>query len=180
MMDPALEAPLQELEEAMQEDDWRMADELTLAIMLEQTNRDRQGWLDADAIAQIPCDTLHHLDQRWLFYSSGRFGFSPQLQLYQTLQRSARDLSRQVGWTVSQWPPLSFFTFYNLLTFSIEAPVGHLPALWYWEVPWYRSWLLGGFGTGRGAGFGDPRYFDTLMLRLERCHWYLDIEPQRQ
>jgi hypothetical protein len=169
MMDPALDASLKELEEVMQQNDWQTADALTLEILLEQTNRQRQGWLDADAIAQLSCDVLHHLDQRWLFYSSGQFGFSIQLQLYQMLERSARTFSREVGWTVSLWRPTSFFTFYSLLTFSLEAPVGHLPALWYWELPWYRSWLLGGFGTGRGAGFGDPDYFDTLMLRLERC-----------
>ncbi|MGF1461485.1 MAG: hypothetical protein ACFBSG_20965 [Leptolyngbyaceae cyanobacterium] len=70
---------------------------------------------------------------------------------------------------MTTWPLASFFNFYGWLTFSLEAPPGHLPALWFWEMPWYRSWLVGGFGTGRGAGFGDPGMFDAMLLRLERC-----------
>jgi hypothetical protein len=161
---------LDELEEALRLSDWQAADAITFEVMLEQAKRQRQGWLDQRAIAQFPCEVLHQIDQRWLFYSGGHFGFSTQLHIYRDMAgRSTFQFSQDVRWTMFIWRPTSFYNFYNWLTFSLEAPRGHLPALWFWEMPWYRSWLTGGFGTGRGGGFGDPSLFDALMLRLERC-----------
>lgn len=160
----------QDLDEALSQEEWQMADEVTLQIMLDAVDRSRAGWLDQAAIARMPCAVLHQIDQRWLRYSSGRFGFSTQLTLYtQEADRVAYTFSRQVEWTLTAWRPASFFKFYDWLTFSLEAPPGHLPALWFWEIPWHQSWRMGGFGTGRGAGFGDASLFDALMLRLERC-----------
>jgi hypothetical protein len=161
----------QELEDVLRQGDWKTADAITFEIMLEQAQRQTAGWLDQAAIAQFPCAALHQIDQRWQFYSSGRFGFSTQLQIYrEEVRRSAFDFSKQVGWTLTVWRPTGFFKFYNQLTFSLDAPRGHLPALWFWEMPWYVSWQAGGFGTGRGLAFGDASWFDALMLRLERCH----------
>ncbi|MBE7382028.1 MAG: GUN4 domain-containing protein [Leptolyngbya sp. SIO1E4] len=164
------QANYQELDEVLSQEEWQEADEVTLQIMLEAADRRQEGWLDQAAIARFPCEVLHQLDQRWLRYSSGRFGFSSQLQIYtQEVDRMAFAFSRQAGWTISTWRPMGFFKFYDRLTFSLDAPRGHLPALWFWEMPWYMSLQMGGFGTGRGAGFGDASLFDAVMLRLERC-----------
>jgi len=170
MMTTDIQDGLQELDSLLSHGDWQLADEVTLQIMLTVSDRREAGWLDQTAIAHFPCATLHELDQRWLFYSSGRFGFSAQLHLYrEAAERSSFEFSRQAGWVMNLWQPIGFFNFYHWLNFSLDAPRGHLPALWFWEMPWYRSWLIGGFGTGRGGGFGDPSLFDALMLRLERC-----------
>lgn len=160
----------QELDEVLSQEEWQMADEITLQIMLEATDRRQEGWLDQAAIARFPCTVLHQLDQRWLRYSGGRFGFSTQLEIYiQEVDRMSFAFSQQVGWTMTSWRPMGFFKFYNGLTFSLDSPRGHLPALWFWEMPWHLSWQAGGIGTGRGGGFGDSGLFDALMLRLERC-----------
>jgi hypothetical protein len=160
----------QELDEALSLGRWQEADRITLEIMLDKAFRESEAWLNKSAIAQFPCITLHQLDQRWLYYSGGRFGFSTQLKIYTTeVERSAFEFSKQVGWTMTFWRPTGFFKFYNWLTFSLDAPRGHLPAYWLWTLPCYQSFRVGGFGTGRGAGFGDPGMFDALMLRLERC-----------
>lgn len=160
----------QDMEAALSQEDWRLADQLTLQVMLEATERQDQGWLDQAAIAQFPCRVLHQLDQRWLHYSGGHFGFSTQLAIYtQETIRTGFAFSKKAHWTLLSWQPIGFFKFYNGLDFSLDAPTGHLPALWFWQLPWYRSLRMGGFGTGRGAGFGDASLFDALMLRLERC-----------
>jgi len=170
MIGTEIETGLQELEVLLSQGDWLTADAVTLEIMLATCQRRELGWLDQEAIALFSCEMLHQLDQRWLFYSGDRFGFSTQLKIYrQEVGRSAFDYCRQVGWTMTLWRPTGFFNFYNWLTFSLDAPRGHLPALWFWEMPWYHSWLMGGFGTGRGASFGEPRLFDAMMLRVERC-----------
>lgn len=170
MVTAAIALNYQELDDALSQEEWQIADEITLQIMLEAINRTQEGWLDQAAIAYFPCDVLHQIDQRWLRYSSGRFGFTTQFEIYtQTTNRTAFEFSREVDWMMATWRPTGFFKFYNLLTFSLEAPPGHLPALWFWEMPWHLSWRMGGFGTGRGAGFGDASLFDALMLRMERC-----------
>ncbi|MGF1524871.1 MAG: GUN4 domain-containing protein [Leptolyngbyaceae cyanobacterium] len=163
----------QELEEALEQGDWQTADRITFELMLDAANRGEEEWLNQDAIARFPCEVLHQLDQRWLRYSGNHFGFSAQLQIYiAEANRAAFAFSRKVDWTwsLATSRPLGFFKFYDRLTFSLEeAPQGHLPALWFWEMPWYVSYRMGGFGTGRGAAFGDASLFDSLMLRLERC-----------
>lgn len=161
---------LRQLSEKLAQEDWKAADFITFEIMLEAAEQDDAGWLDQTAIAYFPCAVLHQIDQRWLRYSGGQFGFSAQLQTYiQTADRTSFAFSQQAGWTISTWRPTGFFKFYDSLTFSLDAPRGHLPALWFWEMPWYESFKVGGFGTGRGAAFGDASLFDSLMLRLERC-----------
>lgn len=173
MIGAEIQEGFKELEDLLSRGDWQMADEVTLQIMLTSGQRGYAGWLDQPAIANFPCEMLHQLDQRWLFYSGGRFGFSTQLKIYrEEVGRSTFAFSSQTGWTMTVWRPTGFYKFYNWLTFSLDAPRGHLPALWFWEMPWYHSLLMGGFGfTGRGGGYGEPSLFDALMLRLERCQF---------
>lgn len=171
-----MEAPIdaaayQELAAVLREEDWHTADAVTLEIMLAKANRQAEGWLDQAAIALFPCEALHLIDQCWLQYSGHRFGFSTQLQIYrEEVGRSSFDFSRQAGWTMTAWRPAGFFKLYERLTFSLDAPRGHLPALWFWEMPWQESLKAGGFGIGgRNAAFGNASLFDAMMLRLERC-----------
>lgn len=161
---------LQDLDSLLGQGEWQAADQVTFALMLAAADRVAEGWLNRAAIAQFPCQMLHQLDQHWLRYSGGHFGFSVQRQIYvEGAERTALTFSQQVGWTALNFRPLAFFKFYDFLNFSLEAPKGHLPALWFWRLPWYESCLRGGFGTGRGAGFGDANLLDAMMLRLERC-----------
>lgn len=161
-----------DLETLLSEEEWQAADLVTFKLMLAAADRGRAGWLDADAIAQFPCAVLHEIDQRWTRYSSGHFGFSVQHDLYvHEAQRNAFALSRTVEWTAVKARPFGFFKFYDFLEFSLDAPRGQFPALWFWRLPWHRSLLMGGFGTGRGGGFGDAALLDAMMLRLERCQF---------
>ena len=161
---------LTDLTELLHEQEWQAADQITLWLLLQATNRTAEGWLDTDAVARIPCTTLEQIDQLWVSASQGRFGFSVQRQIYEEVANlDALELSQQLGWLLFGLRPLAFFKFYDFLTFDLSAPHGHLPALWYWTLPWPLSWQKGGFGTGRGAGFGDASLLDAMMLRLDRC-----------
>lgn len=158
-----------DLEEMLQQEEWQAADDITLSLLLEATNRTGEGWLDTAAIARIPCATLHQLDHLWYTTSQGRFGFSAQFQVYASVGYDTFQFSQEVGWLLLPVRPLGFYKFYDFLHFKDDAPQGHLPAYWYWKVAWDHSVIKGGFGTGRGAGFGDPDMFDAMMLRLDRC-----------
>lgn len=160
---------LSDLESLLKQEDWRAADQATLALLLEPTQRQQAGWLDEFALAQIPCLLLHDINHLWAEASGQRFGFVAQQRVYQNQGASAHRFARQVGWLMSGLPPLAFFKFYNLLNFDLQAPVGHLPALWYWRTDWQASWLGGGLGGGRGGGFACAPTLDAMMLRLQRC-----------
>lgn len=157
-----------DLKTLLQQEEWQAADQVTLQLLLQAT--DREKCLDLDAIANLSCSVLHELDYLWIEASQGKFGFSVQRQIYtQEAQSNAFQLGKQVGWVMFPERAFAFFKFYDFLNFSADAPRGHLPALWYWKMSWGSSWRSGAFGTGRGAGFGDVRLFDAMMLRLERC-----------
>lgn len=158
-----------DLEALLKEGYWKAADQATSQIMQQVTHR--QGWLDMAAVINFPCQDLHKLDQLWRAYSYGKFGFSAQQKIYLSAPNvRSFNFSREVGWVLYGIRFLGFFKFYNQLTFNLDnAPEGHLPALWFWRLSWRESWRVGGFGPGRGAGYGDAQLLDACMLRLNRC-----------
>ena len=45
----------------------------------------REKELDVNSIDNFPCEDLRTIDQLWVKYSDGRFGFSVQKRIYQNL-----------------------------------------------------------------------------------------------
>jgi hypothetical protein len=74
-------SPLRDLLAAEQ---WKEADELTWKLMLKAAKRE-QLELGLDYLENIPCSDLKTIDQLWVKYSQGKFGFSIQKQLYLSL-----------------------------------------------------------------------------------------------
>lgn len=159
-----------DLEACLQVEDWRQADRITTGLMAQAVEPYSHELCDESAIAQLPCSVLTHLDQLWVRYSDNHFGFTPQRQIYlnETAQKPLK-FAKQVGWVISDVEFIGFFKFYRSLIFESSAPRGQFPAHWYWQLSFERSLLIGGFGTGRGAGYINPSLLDALMLRLERC-----------
>ncbi|MDF5720144.1 MAG: serine/threonine-protein kinase [Rhizonema sp. PD37] len=124
---------------------WREADEETNRLMLAVAGREKEGWLDVDSIDDFPCLDLRIIDQLWIKYSHGKFGFSVQKRIYQSLGGTRNDDERsrkiweafgdRVGWRrQDEW------LYYTDLTFNLAAPEAHLPRLrvvgW---IGWYSS-----------------------------------------
>ncbi|MTJ22837.1 NACHT domain-containing protein [Dolichospermum sp. UHCC 0352] len=95
---------------------WREADEETAEMMLKVAKRESQGYLDVDAIEKFPCSVLRTIDQLWVQYSDGRFGFSVQKRIYEA---QGKDLEKT--YSALEW--------YTVLNYSIQAPIGHLPTI---------------------------------------------------
>lgn len=111
---------------------WQEADGETAIKMLEVAGRAGDGWLRAEDIDRFPCEDLRTIDQLWVKYSNGRFGFSVQKRIYESLGGS-REYDRKiwaafgdrVGWRVNS----SKWLHYNDLKFNTKAPIGHLPCV---------------------------------------------------
>ena len=143
-----------QLEQLLKAGIWKEADGATALKMLEVAGRTEEKWLSEKDIDNFPCEDLRTIDQLWVKYSNGRFGFSVQKRIYKSLG-GTRSYNReiweafgdQVGWRVG-----GSWLYYKDLKFNQTAPIGHLPwgfgggfgLVWGWMT------LLGGWGVGGG------------------------------
>ncbi|MGL5062888.1 MAG: GUN4 domain-containing protein [Microcoleus sp.] len=127
---------------------WKEADEETLKVMLKVVHRESEKWLTADSLSYFPCEDLHIIDQLWVKYSNGHFGFSVQKRIYQSLggtsQRDDKVLDKfgdKVGWRKNN----KWLIHRKDFTFSEEAVEAHLPVAayswWDMNVPDVGLWL---------------------------------------
>ncbi|GAB4277025.1 MAG: hypothetical protein Fur0025_02600 [Oscillatoriaceae cyanobacterium] len=118
-----------QLRDFLSRQNWRAADRETKRLMLQVMGKETLGyWTSAD-YREFPCEDLQILDQMWVSASRGRFGFSVQQQIYQSLAGSnvintaiCEAFGDRLGWRVNgNW------LYYSELRFSLQAPPGHLP-----------------------------------------------------
>ncbi|MFM5892030.1 MAG: GUN4 domain-containing protein, partial [Dolichospermum sp.] len=124
----------QKLEALLKAGKWKDADLETWNLMLKLTKREQEGWLRIEDVKNFPRQELRKMDQLWVKYSNGKFGFSVQKQIWLELGGKLdgepdldtyRKLGDRVGWRQNgEW--LS----YDSYTFSTNAPSGHLPVAW--------------------------------------------------
>jgi eukaryotic-like serine/threonine-protein kinase len=111
---------------------WKEADEETRRVMLAVAKREKEGCLDDKSIDNFPWVDLRTIDQLWVKYSDGKFGFSVQKRIYQGLGGTReynynseiwRQICDKVGWRKGgNW------LHYEDITFDKKAPEGHLPS----------------------------------------------------
>jgi serine/threonine-protein kinase len=131
--------------------EWQKADEETTNKMLEAAGRTEERWLSIEDIDRFPCEDLRTIDQLWVKYSNGRFGFSVQKCIYESLggtreydEKIWDAFGNRVGWRVnSNWLD------YRDLKFNTKVPEGHLP------------------GRGRKGGLACGLL--SLFSRVETC-----------
>ncbi|MEH2123946.1 caspase, EACC1-associated type [Nostoc sp.] len=136
---------------------WREADQKTRAIMLKLSGREQEGKLQAEDCRQLSCESLSEIDQLWVKYSNGRFGFSVQQRIWGSLEGSKssgydtfKSFGDRVGWSLEgNWRSQD-----NLI-FSLNAVDGHLP--------YCREWLNWGYSNK------VVNRFSALISRLEEC-----------
>jgi hypothetical protein len=128
--------------------DWKAADQETADRMCEVMDRQQEGWLRMEDIEMLPCLDLRNIDQLWVRYSNGRFGFSVQKQIWEDCG-SPKDYGRiwekfgkVVGWrTEYSGETEPTWLLNSQLIFNESAPRGHLPRSYFPE----RIHVAGGF-----------------------------------
>ncbi|MEG3975684.1 GUN4 domain-containing protein [Microcoleus sp. herbarium8] len=141
----------------------------------------------------FPCPDLCTIDRLWLKYRNGRFGFSVQKRImselgedtisflctsnssYQESQKKRelrKSFERRIGWyTPDREDSAGRMTLglkiYNDLTFSMQAPHGHLPTANYcWEGSSYSPRDGGSFET---QPLADCHTLVYVLNRLSIC-----------
>ncbi|NES01864.1 MAG: GUN4 domain-containing protein [Okeania sp. SIO2F4] len=119
---------------------WKEADQETARVMLEISGKTDKENLIPDDVIKFPCSVISLIDQLWIKYSNGRFGFSIQKKVYEsmggTFDISQIDMkvldktTEELGLRLNgkQIP-------YQKLNFSLEAPRGAFPVAW-WSSPY--------------------------------------------
>ncbi|MDE5069762.1 MAG: GUN4 domain-containing protein, partial [Trichodesmium sp. St4_bin8_1] len=128
------------LEKYLRQSEWRKADEETLVIFYQTRvivptviafrSIDSLGKFFLYDDRKIPRSILEYIDQLWIKYSHGKFGFSVQEKIYQTLggkgkydREVYKAFGNEVGWRSGEKR-----LYYSELTFSLDTHyTRHLP-----------------------------------------------------
>lgn len=111
---------------------WKEADRETYLRMLQAVGRKEGDWIRAEELKTFPCIDLKTIDDLWVKYSDGHFGFSVQKKIWQECDsptQAGKDWDRfcvKAGWKIS-----AGYVSYSALKFNLKiSPKGELP----WEV----------------------------------------------
>lgn len=131
------------LRDLLEAGQWKEADWETLDVMLtvagyvrSSAGRVPSTLLTDESIENFPCTDLRTIDQLWVKYSKGKFGFSVQKKIWQEVNEVFEDFGDCVDWRKSKIESSWFgrlqvnkkWLSYKELTFNLEeAPKGHLP-----------------------------------------------------
>jgi len=124
-MPSALDIDYYPLQNYLIQQDFREADRLTLIKLCELAGSDavRRKWIYFTEVEQFPTVDLRTIDQLWLAYSEGKFGYSVQRRIWLSLGQNWDKL-----WPRLAWKDDNTWTRYPTgFIWDLSAPDGHLP-----------------------------------------------------
>jgi eukaryotic-like serine/threonine-protein kinase len=142
--------------------EWREADAETKQVMLAVAGKSTQDWLNIQDIENFPCEDLRTIDQLWLKYSQGRFGFSVQKRIYQSLGGTEEFNidTWEAFWERVGWSKNGKWIYYKYLNFQITAPEAHLPILHAYSG---QKWDFVDYDA-------KVKFISSLTARLNKCN----------
>ncbi|MEC4811929.1 MAG: GUN4 domain-containing protein [Scytonema sp. PMC 1069.18] len=153
------------LEAFLEDGRWKDADRETVTLMLKTAKRQKQGYMDIESLRKFPCDVLRIIDELWVQYSHGHFGFSVQNQIWKKIAAGSNPDKKtyEVFGEVVGWRSKSGLWYGDILIFDLEkAPQGHLPLGRMGDI------ALAARVTGWFGGFGLERIL-TISSKLDIC-----------
>ena len=135
---------------------WKEADAETTRAMLQAAKREEEGWFRYEDIENFSCEDLRIIDQLWVSASQGKFGFSVQKEIYESLG-GTREYN-EGGWDKFGdrvgWRKGGSWLDYSDLTFKLTAPTAHLPAVRVGREDWEQG----------GSGWWPPSSFVQKLV----------------
>lgn len=125
------------LRDLLRAENWKEADSETYLVMLKAVGREERGWITEEELLNFPCTDLRTIDQLWVKYSNGHFGFSVQKEIYLSVggvddgkyyEEVFEKYGDEVGWRVNE-----SWIWYKDVTNTIYSR-GHLPLFEKWQL----------------------------------------------
>ena len=127
------------LQQLLQEQNWKAADKETYEVMIRAVGKQPGAWFTEDELLNFPYTDLQTIDDLWMEYSNGRFGFSVQKKLYEACggklgneypgHAAYNEFAEVVGWRRERRGGKKDWIDDSEVTFRISARHGHLPLL---------------------------------------------------
>jgi predicted NACHT family NTPase len=148
----AQDSKYQKLEELLQAQQWREADQETYRLMITTVGKEAGQWFDLADLENFPCEDLRTLDQLWVKYSNGKWGFSVQKRIWQECgspmeyNKDWEKFGDRVVWRKEgHWLSYDDFTFNLEKSLPGEFPVGGRFVCEFWGG---EGWERVGRGNG--------------------------------
>ncbi len=125
---------------------WKEADLTTWKLLCTLLGKPAETIIESTDINLITCEYLSKIDQLWKTASLGKFGFTVQCQIFESVARDYSIFCKRV-----EWPSYDSISYYQNLKFSDKAPVGHLPS---------RIW---------GGGDKFWRHLSAMTSKFSQC-----------
>ncbi|TVP59756.1 MAG: hypothetical protein EA343_19325 [Nodularia sp. (in: Bacteria)] len=140
---------------------WEEADKETDRVILQVAKREQQGCLNVESIDNFPCEDLRSIDKLWVKYSNGRFGFSVQNRIYQSLRKKDDQNIWEVFGDKVGWRREERWLYYTEFTFDETAPEAHLPMI---------IGIYLGSTSNCGEWLSILKIVSSLASRFENCY----------
>ncbi|WP_249369920.1 GUN4 domain-containing protein [Acaryochloris marina] len=134
----------EKLEELLQNQQWKEADQETYRLMITIMGRTEGDYFREKDLKTFLCEDLQTLDRLWVKYSKGKWGFSVQKRIWEECgsPRTYNDDWEKFGDRVG-WRKNSEWLGYKQLTFDLQkTSFGEFP-----------RWFVGGFSLKRRSLF---------------------------
>ncbi|MEP0870202.1 serine/threonine-protein kinase [Trichocoleus desertorum AS-A10] len=113
---------------------WKEADQETWAVLCQALGKPLGRYLLPGDLSKLPCEDLQSIDGLWMKHSQRRFGWTVQVQVYQSVGGDYGSFCQRVC-----WPLHNSTSSYSSLKFNRSAPIGHLPSrVWVGGSYWWR------------------------------------------
>ncbi|MEO0373086.1 MAG: GUN4 domain-containing protein [Cyanobacteria bacterium P01_A01_bin.17] len=141
------------LEHYLKEGQWKEADLQTYQLMIQVLKKEQGDFLLPNELLNFPCKDLHCLNDLWLKYSNGHFGFSVQKEIYVECGGVLDGKFHKEAWykfcEKSGWMKEEKYIFlqkkedgtflgWEAMDYSLDSQKGHLP--------WVVNGVMGGWG----------------------------------
>jgi tetratricopeptide (TPR) repeat protein len=142
LMDSSIGISYSNLKILLSQNKWKEADQELAKILKEMATKvsDEDGAY-CSVIENFPERDLLTIDQAWLKYSDGKFGFSVQQKIFEESGRDRNTFGANTGWRIQDAE--GSYRWIDNLSFNYDfdaAPKGHLPSsLWAGEDGWFEN-----------------------------------------
>lgn len=121
---------------------WKEADEETAKVIgdiCEEISDSRK--FESYLLDSLPVLDISTIDQLWVQFSSGKFGFSVQKRVFQECSKDRNKFGERTGWRIANEKGKYYWLSNDQFDYDYAtAPKGHLPSgLWAGEDGWFEN-----------------------------------------